>query len=148
MSGKPDWKPERQPKKSRRRKAPLVVKQATLADRECWVCGEDGANGHHLIPKDFTLPGPDEPWNIVSLCGSGTMGCHGAFHGNPYTTEHGQRITPTIARARILARLLKDRPRLREVWDYLGGSELRELFFVRLLGMHHRDLYEMERRNL
>lgn len=43
---------------------------------------------HHLIPKgergDDVYPG-----NIVALCGSGSSGCHGAYHGNPYTIEHG-----------------------------------------------------------
>ncbi len=135
MSGKPDWKPERQPKQSKRRKAPLAVKQATLNDRECWGCGRDGANGHHLIPKDFAKPGPDEEWNIISLCGSGTSECHGAFHGNPYTAGGGERVTPTIVRLRIAERLQHDRPRLRAVADYLDDEGLLHRFFVNLLGM-------------
>lgn len=147
MAGKPDPKPARREKAPRRRRNPHTVRQATLSNRECWGCGRDGANGHHLIPKDFELPGPDEAWNIIALCGSGTMGCHGAFHGNPYTTAAGERITPTLVRARIVGRLDRDRPRLRDVWDYLPASELRERFFVRVLGMRSRDVTEMRRRH-
>lgn len=147
MSGRPDPKPAPREKRSRRRRDGLTVKRATLSDRECWGCGRDGANGHHLIPRDFSLRGPDLPWNIIALCGSGTSECHGAFHGNPYTTAAGERITPTIVRARIAARLERDRQRLREVWDFLDSSELRYSFFVRLLGMPERDLDEMRRRH-
>lgn len=148
MSGAPDPKPERREKRSRRARDPLAVKRATLADRECWVCGRDGANGHHLIPKDFTKPGPDQDWNIISLCGTGTSGCHGAFHGNPYTPARGERITPTLVRYRIAFRLTLERPRLREVWDYLGSNELRERFFRRVLDMSARDFEELQRRRL
>lgn len=149
MSGQPDPKPEPRVKRSRRGRDGgnrTMVKQTMLGDRECWGCGREGANGHHLIPRDFALRGPNLPWNIVPLCGSGTSECHGAFHGNPYTTASGERITPTLVRARIVARLIRDRARLREVWDFLDSSELRYRYFVRLLGMPHRDLDEMQRR--
>jgi hypothetical protein len=76
-------------------------------------------------PTRLHAPGPDLPWNIISLCGSGTSECHGAFHGNPYTTAAGERITPTIVK-RQDRRAPHPRPaRLHEVWDFLDGSELR-----------------------
>jgi hypothetical protein len=61
---------------------PAAVRRATLRRRECAACGEPGANGHHVVEKDDG--GDDVDENIVTLCGSGTMGCHGALHGNPY----------------------------------------------------------------
>lgn len=150
MSGQPDPKPERAEKRSRRSRDPLRVKNATLADRECWGCGREGANGHHLIPKDFTKPGPDADWNTVTLCGTGTAGCHGAYHGNPYTPillgGKGERITPSLVKARIVARLLHEPRRLRAIFDFLDTSMLREQFFRRQLGMSARDLDDLLRR--
>lgn len=34
--------------------------------------------------------------NLLGLCGSGSSGCHGAYHGNPYEVTVG-RGTATIA---------------------------------------------------
>ena len=145
MAGRPDPKPERAEKRPRRSRDPLKVKNATLAARECWGCGREGANGHHLVPKDFTKPGPDAKWNTISLCGTGTSECHGAYHGNPYT-RNGERITPTLVKARIVARLIHDPRRLRAVFDFLDASMLREQFFRRQLGMSARDLDDLLRR--
>lgn len=91
MSGAPD------PKLGRRRIVdPAAVKVAALRDRECAACGDPAANAHHILPKD--RGGDDVPENIVGLCGSGTSGCHGAFHGSPYVvTLVGVSDAPTGA---------------------------------------------------
>lgn len=152
MSGQPDPKPEKAEKPARRLRDRLTVKRATLADRECWVCGKEGANGHHLIPRDFQPPGPDEQWNIISLCGSGTSGCHGAFHGNPYEAGEGLtrfRITPAYARLKIAHRLLEpsERERLIEVMRYLGSSTTQERFLVRVLSLDEVTADDVRRRH-
>lgn len=42
----------------------------------CRLCNTGfGVSLHHLVPR--SLGGDDLPWNLVSLCGSGTTGCHG-----------------------------------------------------------------------
>ena len=45
----------------------------------CIVCGNYGTNRHHEPPKGT---GGEKSWNgnLVSLCGSGTTGCHGLRH--------------------------------------------------------------------
>jgi hypothetical protein len=158
MSGDPDPKPVKAEKSARRSRDRIAVKQAALSDRECWGCGKDGANGHHLIPRDFEKPGPDEPWNIINLCGSGTSGCHGAFHGNPYTVEDAHmafqtrgplRITPLYVRLRIVHRLLEpsEIERLVEVMRFLGSSTLQERFFGRVLSLDDEQIDQVRRRH-
>lgn len=54
----------------------------------CRLCGRPSASCHHLAPlgmgESFTLSAPAGEWALRSplaaLCGSGTCGCHGAFH--------------------------------------------------------------------
>lgn len=53
-----------------------------LSRRTCVACGEPGSNGHHVLAKGDG--GDDVAENEVTLCGSGTARCHGAYHGNPY----------------------------------------------------------------
>lgn len=45
----------------------------------CVVCGRFGTNKHHEPPKGT---GGERAWrgSLVSLCGSGTTGCHGRRH--------------------------------------------------------------------
>lgn len=64
-----------------------ATRAATLADPECAACYGPGANGHHVVPKGAPHFGDDVAENIINLCGTGTSGCHGAWHGNPYTGE-------------------------------------------------------------
>jgi hypothetical protein len=69
-----------------------ALRRAKLANPTCAACGGGGANGHHVLPKGAGAgAGDDVVENIVGLCGSGTTGCHGAFHGNPsvVTLGHG-----------------------------------------------------------
>jgi hypothetical protein len=62
-------------------KDPRVGRLYAAANPECVACGEPGANAHHVLERD---DGGDDVYpNFVVLCGSGTTGCHGAFHGAP-----------------------------------------------------------------
>ena len=50
----------------------------------CAVCGRSATNAHHWPPKGrcstFTLNGMKMNPALIALCGSGTTGCHGAWH--------------------------------------------------------------------
>jgi len=49
--------------------------QVWAHQRNCVVCGEPGANAHHIL---FASQGGEKVLaNGAMLCGSGTMGCHG-----------------------------------------------------------------------
>jgi hypothetical protein len=56
-------------------------------------------NCHHLIGKGQR--GDDVEANLIPLCGSGSHGCHGALHGNPYTDTTGKRWTARDVRLAI-----------------------------------------------
>jgi hypothetical protein len=60
-----------------------------LADPLCRACGARAVNSHHLIGKG--QGGDDDVDNLIPLCGSGSSGCHGALHGNPYVDASGRR---------------------------------------------------------
>ena len=52
----------------------------------CIICGKPATNAHHVIPirsgKTFHHPAGFELKSpLFALCGSGTTGCHNAFHG-------------------------------------------------------------------
>lgn len=79
MSGAPDPKPLDGRKRDR---DPLALRIAAASNPECVACGAPGANAHHVLERDDG--GDDVPENMVVLCGSGTLHCHGALHGNPY----------------------------------------------------------------
>lgn len=59
-----------------------ALRLARIASDECAACRGNPANVHHVIPRGEG--GDDVTGNLLLLCGSGTMGCHGALHGNPY----------------------------------------------------------------
>lgn len=130
MSGQPDPKPERRERPARRRRD--IARQGVLG--ECWGgCGKAGANRHHLIPKDFEIRGPDEDWNLIPLCGTGTSRCHGAFHGNPYVDESGTRHTTDSVGRAIATRLVNDQERATAVINHLALSPLVYRLFERVL---------------
>jgi hypothetical protein len=58
---------------------------ARLRGDECVACGRPPGSVHHVIPRGER--GDDVTENLLLLCGSGTSGCHGAWHGNPYLVE-------------------------------------------------------------
>lgn len=119
----PDPKPPRRPKRPRGNR--VVDKEPgrllRLSGELCVVCRlERGTNAEHVIAKGAPHFGDDVEENLLPLCGSGTMGCHGAKHGIPYTDRRGHRWTPEEARARMGDAIL-DRPgMILYVLDKLG----------------------------
>lgn len=70
--------------------------RAALRERAhscCEACGKPGAtNAHHRINR--SQGGPDTLSNLLLLCGSGTMGCHGWVTQNPECARAwGQRVS-------------------------------------------------------
>lgn len=51
---------------------------------ECAACGGPPSNVHHVLQKGSPHFGDDVIENFLLLCGTGTTGCHGAWHGSPY----------------------------------------------------------------
>ena len=70
-----------------------VDRKASLAkllrDPLCRACGARATNTHHLVGRG--QGGDDDVDNLIPLCGSGSDGCHGALHGNPYVDASGRR---------------------------------------------------------
>lgn len=65
-----------------------------LTRPRCIVCGRPASNCHHVAHRSwgrtFRLETPNGSWELLSplfaLCGSGTTGCHGGFHGGARLT--------------------------------------------------------------
>lgn len=124
MSGRAD------PKAQPRIIDSTATKRALLMYPECLACWHPASNGHHVLPIGRGQSGDDVVANIIGLCGTGTMGDHGAFHGNPYTAKrrmpdphpfaatHERRDREWVAR-RVGARLEKERP---DVIAYVIGK--------------------------
>ncbi len=85
--------------------APRVVdktasRRKLLVDRTCRACGAHAVNCHHLVGRG--QGGDDVFNNLIPLCGNGSMGCHGALHGTPYTDSRtGRRWTARDVRQAI-----------------------------------------------
>lgn len=75
------------PKQGKRVVDPQALRTARLMWDECAACGDPPANAHHVIQRGAPYFGDDVIANIVLLCGSGTMRCHGAWHGSPYVVS-------------------------------------------------------------
>ena len=54
-------------------------------DRACVRCGARATNWHHRLNR--SQGGPDDAFNLVPLCGSGTTGCHGWVTLHPSEAE-------------------------------------------------------------
>ncbi len=84
-----------------------------LNERACAACGGPASNAHHVLPKG--RGGDDLYANLIPLCGSGTTGCHGAWHGSPYVIQLARgtaRIAPEgMAVADVPATLQERRDR-------------------------------------
>lgn len=109
---KPTFKKGNRP---RRIVDPAAIAAAKFAHPLCAACGERTGDGHHVLPKD--KGGDDVVGNIVVLCGSGTSGCHGAHHGNPYVVDGARRDAAWVNR-RVGRTLVERRPDV--VWYVLG----------------------------
>jgi len=72
------------PKPGHRREIvdPRVGRIHLASHPECAACGGRGSNAAHVIARGDG--GDDVVENFITLCGSGTSGCHGAYHGSPY----------------------------------------------------------------
>jgi hypothetical protein len=49
-------------------------------DHACVRCGRRAASWHHRLARG--RGGPDDAYNCIPLCGSGTTGCHGWVEHN------------------------------------------------------------------
>lgn len=98
---------------------------ARVREDACAACGRPPANAHHILPKD--KGGDDVAENLTMLCGTGTWGCHGVMHGNPYTDHDGKRWQRAETSAAIGRHLLATRPdSIQYVLTRLGWSPGRE----------------------
>lgn len=68
------------PKPSARRRKPYAMKAQRLSDPWCLICGSLAQSTHHVIKRG--QGGDDTRANLVSLCGTGTTGCHGLIERN------------------------------------------------------------------
>lgn len=136
MSGDPDPKPERRPRRQIRTVDPDALAVARLSGDECASCRRPPANCHHVVPKGAPHFGDDVPGNIVLICGTGTVGCHGAIHGAPYVDGRGKRWTEAYVRAQIGITIRKRRPDvvayvLAKLGDEAGRDYLARRYYVR-----------------
>jgi hypothetical protein len=139
---------------SRRIVDPGAIRIAGLEFDECAACGGPQANVHHVVQKSSPHFGDDLRENLVSLCGSGTMGCHGALHGSPYvvtlrrversqipvrvTAYRERRDAEWVAR-RIGLHLAEQRPDviayvLRKLGGEQGRAYLRRFYYLEVSG--------------
>lgn len=95
----------------------------TSTHTECVACGIRGTNAAHVLARGDG--GDDVPENFVTLCGSGSHGCHGAYHGSPYVAHPGstpdylappQRRDRAWVAERIGAHIVADR---HEIIEYV-----------------------------
>jgi hypothetical protein len=104
-------------------------------DRYCRSCGRRATNCHHLIGKGQS--GDDLAENLIPLCGSGSDGCHGALHGNPWVTADGMRFDAHLVRQQIGGHLWPDEILycIQRLGSYEAAREyLREQYHVEITG--------------
>lgn len=118
-------------------------KRKLALDPICRACGARPINCHHLLGRGQR--GDDDLNNLIPLCGSGSHGCHGALHGNPYVDRKGRRWE---ARAVRLAIGLSIRP---SEYAYLAeklsvasaGEHLRRFYYVEVVSVNPLVLQEV-----
>ena len=98
----------------------------------CSICGRVATNEHHLRQKGMGGLGKKskpEQHETVTLCGSGTTGCHGYVHSHDISV---QKIN-----GELYYMLKTDKP-----MDYLKHLEtsVRQLELARFYGVHYEDL--------
>lgn len=77
-----------------------VYGEARIRWDSCAACGGPPGSVHHIVQRGSPFFGDDVIANVCLLCGSGTTGCHGAWHGTPYihynfaTGLGGHSMTP------------------------------------------------------
>lgn len=75
------------PKPEPRVKDTHALSVARLMSDECAACGGQPGSVHHVIARGAPHHGDDVVENCLVVCGDGTKGCHGAYHGTPYEVE-------------------------------------------------------------
>jgi hypothetical protein len=80
------------PKQGKRIIDPDALRRARARGDECAACGRPGTNAHHVLQRGAPHFGDDVLENLILFCGSGTVGCHGAWHGSPYVHVTRGRI--------------------------------------------------------
>jgi hypothetical protein len=104
------------PKEGKRIVDPDALRRARARGDECAACGRPGANAHHVLQRGAPHFGDDVVENLLLLCGSGTMLCHGAWHGSPYVHVYRgshvreERRDRVWVAARVGAFILRQRP--------------------------------------
>lgn len=98
------------PKQGKRIVDPDALRRARArGPLECAACGGPPSNVHHVLQKSAPHFGDDVIENLLLLCGTGTMLCHGAWHGSPYTAFHldpeGQEVEERRNREWVAARI-------------------------------------------
>lgn len=93
---------------------PKALRLAHSLYDECAACGAPKDSIHHLVQKGSPHHGDDVVENMIGICGHGTAGCHGAYHGSPYVVrtfllEEERRDTEWVSR-RIGKHLEAHRP--------------------------------------
>ena len=116
----PDLKPEP------RVKDPDVYKQFHRLYDSCLACGNRHITAAHLLggnKREDVLAG------LVPLCGGGTSGCHGAWHGNPYRGDFGHYFTTEFVKSQVAYQIRGE-----------GGDDWRD-YLVSRLGEWGAELY-------
>lgn len=67
----------------------------------CVACGRAAGSVHHVVQRGSPHFGDDVLENLVTLCGDGTTGCHGAWHGSPYWFVIGRGRATTVPAATV-----------------------------------------------
>lgn len=108
------------PKAGKRIIAPAMLAHArAVLPLECASCHRPPGSVHHVLPKGSPHYGDDVLENLVLVCGNGTRGCHGAFHGSPYI-DHKHIRWDTVKVATAIGETLRlTRP---EVIRYVLGK--------------------------
>jgi len=123
------------PKQGKRTVDQSTVRAFLLMHDECAACGHISSNAHHVIQKGAPHFGDDVPGNLLAICGTGSMRCHGAIHGGPYIVEHtGQRRDQEWV-ARRLGEAILNRPDvvayvLGKLGEQPGREYLRRFYYV------------------
>lgn len=122
-SGKRSYEPDWKPTKAKKAK-PTRGKRPPMRNA-CVACGVIATNRHHVIQKGSPHFGEDIEENLAPLCGSGTSGCHGAFHGNPWVDKTGHRWTADEVGAAIGRWLREDPARIAYAIERAGMEHVR-----------------------
>lgn len=80
-----------------RRTDPAATTVKLIRERDSWACGRCGSGSNlstqHRVARGMggaRGPGINRPANLLTLCGSGTTGCHGLVEAHPiWAQAHG-----------------------------------------------------------